>query len=276
MSDIRLGICEWVSPVAGPSVCRVAAETGLNGVELDIGNCERGLPLSNAKVQRYYLEAAERWGVTFSSMALNGLAPHTLLHPEDRQEDEVVRDILQRSVDAAAALSIPILQVPSFYDGNMESPERMAATAQYLRYLCDLVGDKGILVGSENTLTAAENLVLIDMVNRPNFRIYFDIQNAIFFRREDPAEAIRKLGKAICEIHLKDGTEDVLAGKALGEGHASFEACMQAIKDVGYSGWLLLENNCDRPPLCAPGQDPFEVIRRDVDRVKAAINANKN
>ena len=268
MNQIKAGICEWVSPVTGPGVCRVAAEAGLDGVELDIGSCERGLPLSDAVVQRYYREEAERWGVSFSSIALNGMAPHTLLRPDDRGEDETVREILRKSVEAAASLSIPLIQVPSFYDGGMDSPGTMEAAAGYLRYACDLAGERGILIGSENTLTARENLVLIEMVDRPNFRIYFDIENAVFFRGENPAEGIRRLGDAICEIHMKDGTDDALGSCPLGDGHARFEECIQAIKDIGYSGWLILENSYNRPPQ---GCNKSEWLKQDVHRLKGAF-----
>ena len=271
MKKIKLGICEWVSPVPGPSVCRVAAEVGLDGVELNIGSCERGLPLSNATIQRYYRDEAERWGISFSSMALNGLTPHTLLHPEDRAEDEIVRDILRRSVKAAAALSIPLIQVPSFYDGGMDSPESMKATAHYLRYLCDLAAEHDIRIGSENTLTAEENLALVNMVNRPNFCIYFDIENAVFFRSENPAEAIRRLGKAICEIHMKDGTRKALASRPLGEGHACFEECARTIRDIDYSGWLILENNYDRTPLRSVAAEDFGQLKQDVHQLKEAF-----
>ena len=47
MKGIHVGIAEWCSPIPGPAACRMAAEFGLDGVELDLGELRRGLPLSD-------------------------------------------------------------------------------------------------------------------------------------------------------------------------------------------------------------------------------------
>ena len=69
MKDIRIGIAEWCSTVPGPCACRVAAECGLDGVELDLGELRHGLPLSDAGVQRHWLDAQQRYAVGFPAMA---------------------------------------------------------------------------------------------------------------------------------------------------------------------------------------------------------------
>lgn len=271
MSNYRFAICEWCSPVSGPAVCRLASEAGLEGVELNIGDIQHNLPLSDARVQRYYMDAAQKYGIAFTAMAVNTLDNYTTLHPENRAESEMTRLILGKAVEAAAAMGIPIVQVPNFFNNEIRSEQDMRAAAQFLRHTCELAEAHGIIVGSENTLTAEDNLKLVALVDRPNFRIYFDTENPVFFKKENSAEMIRKLGGHICEVHVKDGTDDQLSCRPLGQGHGHFYECVQALKDIGYSGWIVSENNYDMPPFNTFENDRFELIVEDLRIMKRAF-----
>ena len=271
MKKYRFAICEWCSPVAGPDVCRLAAEAGLEGVELNIGDIRRNLPLSDARIQRYYLDAAQKYGISYTAMAVNTLDNYTTLHPDNIQESDMTRFILGKAVDAAAAMGIPIIQVPNFFSNEIRTHDNLLAAAQFLRYTCEHAEKHNIIVGSENTLSAEENLELVERVGMPNFRIYFDTENPVFFKQYDSAEMIRKLGSHICEVHVKDGTEDQLSCRPLGQGNARFHACVQALKDIGYSGWIVTENNYDMPPFNTFENDRFDLIVEDLKIMKKSF-----
>ena len=247
MSQIKFGVCESCLPEAGPEVCRAASEVGLSGVALEIGHILSGLQLAEECNQRRYLEAAQKYGVEFCALALNTFGEYTLLHPEKTEEDQVVRDILRRSIQTAANLRIPVIQVPSFFDNGIRTQKDMEATAGYLREMCEMAERHGIIIGSENLLNAEGNRELMSLVDRPNFKIYFDTQNAIYFGVGDPETMIRRLGpENICQIHIKDGTKENLGSVRLGAGNGHFLECMEAIRDIDYSGWIVLENYYDR------------------------------
>ena len=74
MSQRRIAICQWCAPVEGPAVCRFAAEAGLNGVELDIGPLDQGMPMTDPAVREKYLAEAEKYGI---SIILDGVFNHT-------------------------------------------------------------------------------------------------------------------------------------------------------------------------------------------------------
>ena len=65
------------------------------------------------------------------------------------------------------------------------------------------------------------------------------------------AEA-RALGSLIRRVHLKD-TRERRGDCRLGEGRVDFAACAQALAEIGYDGWLVLET---------PPGPPAEVARR--------------
>lgn len=270
MSLHNLAICEWCVPVDGPAVCRFAAEAGLNGVELDIGSLKRGMPLTNPVIQRYYLDEAEKYGISFPSLALNVFGEYTMLTPWSDAKSEVTRSILKSGVMTAAAMGIPLLQVPSFGGNTMKNREDMASTAEYLRYAARLAQKFRITIGTENTLNAEENLDLLRMVGETNCKVYFDNENMVYFRGEDPAEMIPQLADRLCELHLKDGTADALSCRSLGEGNARVSACADALHAIHYKGWIVLENDYPYSGGNAMPGDPVESVQRDVKFLRHA------
>lgn len=257
MAQYRFGICEWCLPAVGPSVCRLAVDAGLEGVALDLGSLQSGMRLTDPRIRRYYMEQAQHAGVGFCALALNVFGKYTLLHPEDAAEAEVVRYILDESVAAAAEMGIPVIQVPSFFGNAMNTEADIRASATYFRYACERAEPLSIVIGSENTLDAGGCERLLEMVDRPNFAIYFDTENPAFFGAGDSPEMIRRLAGDICQIHVKDGTDERLAHTPLGQGHGRFHDCAAAIRETGYSGWIILENE-------------YTDFRRDNDALLAA------
>jgi sugar phosphate isomerase/epimerase len=55
-------------------------------------------------------------------------------------------------------------------------------------------------------------------------------------------DEIRAYGEAgvLTQIHFKDGKGDH-SNAMLGEGHVDFPACVAAMREVGYGGWVVLE-----------------------------------
>ena len=70
---VRLGITEWSLPVDGPYGCKLAADVGFEGVQLDIDSYDRNFPKTKRCVQDAYLEAAEKFGITYTAIACNEL-----------------------------------------------------------------------------------------------------------------------------------------------------------------------------------------------------------
>jgi sugar phosphate isomerase/epimerase len=70
---IKLGITEWSLPVDGPYGCKIAAEIGFEGIQLDVGSYERNFPKTKKVAQDAYLEAAEKFGIIYTAIACNEL-----------------------------------------------------------------------------------------------------------------------------------------------------------------------------------------------------------
>lgn len=263
MSRYQFAVAEWCMPVAGPAICRMASEAGLDGVELNLGLFEHNLPLTDPHVRRYYLDAQQKYGVGFAAIAVNALDASFVMPPENARREEERRFIMKAAVDTAAALKIPIVQVPNFWDNAIKNEAELEMAAGWFREACEAAERYGVIVSSENPMSVEDNLKLYDAVNRPNFRLYFDTENPVYFSRARTPDMLRAFGSRVCQIHVKDGTDGQMSCKPLGQGHAYFNECAQVIREIGYEGWIVLENNYDMPPFSTFENDRFELLAED-------------
>ncbi len=266
MPRFRIGVCEWSLPPIGPSVCRLAAEAGLEGVELDMGGMQDGMKLTSGRIRKMYAEEAKRTGILYPALAMNVLGACTLLHPENAEERETVFELFDEALQAADELEIPVIQVPSFYTNAMTNAREMEASAFYFSYACKAAERYGIVIGTENTLPAEDQLRLLRMVGYSNFKIYFDTQNPVVFHAGNPAEMFRTLSGSVCQIHVKDGTDERMGTMPLGEGKGFFPESMRSIAESGYEGWIVTENEYK-----LYRQDNEERLKKDIAALRAAL-----
>ena len=266
MPRFRIGACEWSFPPIGPSVCRLAAEAGLDGVELDMGGMHDGMKLTSGRIRKMYAEEAKRTGILYPALAMNVLGACTLLHPENTEERETVFELFDETLQAADELEIPVIQVPSFYTNAITNAREMEASAFYFSYACKAAERYGIVIGTENTLPAEDQLRLLRMVGYSNFKIYFDTQNPVVFHAGNPAEMFRTLSGSVCQIHVKDGTDEQMGTMPLGEGKGFFRESMRSIAESGYEGWIVTENEYK-----LYRQDNEERLKKDIAALRAAL-----
>jgi sugar phosphate isomerase/epimerase len=265
---IRLGICHWSVPIPGPYACKWVSEWGLEGMQLEMGEPEKGFPLSKEYVRRAYAEMGEEYHIEFPSVVVGTTKKYALTLRGSSEDQQMTVTAIRKTMDAAPDLRASVVMIPSFGASAMESTEDMRRTAEVLSWACDLAMDKGLTVATENLLGVKEMYDLFEMVNRPNLRVYFDTQNHFLRKGYDIAEMIRALSPLLCsEIHAKDG-KGHLSGSLLGEGDAGFFRAAEALKQIGYSGWIHLENYYDREPLSLQNENAVTLIQKDIGVLK--------
>ena len=91
---------------------------------------------------------------------------------------------------------------------------------------------------------------------------------------------IRTLGKErIDHFHMKESmpdkegfvTKETAPIVLLGEGGTYFNESVQAIKDIGYEGWIISETFYTRPNLNVNGEDYISLAAKDVQTLKKAF-----
>ena len=266
MNRFQFGICEWCLPPVGPDVCRLAAAYGLDGVALDLGSVGEGLRLADPRIREWYKEESRKTGVAFCALALNVLFSFDIIHRGSTGEEAEISRILEEAVAAAADLGIPVIQVPNFPGNAMTEAEHVEVMAERLRELCDRAMPHGIVIGTENTLNAEENLELLRMTGRGNIRVYYDTENPYYFRFGESPDILAGLEGRICQVHVKDGEEGSMSLTPLGKGNGRFRECAEILLRSGYSGWIILENE-----FKAWGRENHRLLTEDIRTMKQAF-----
>jgi len=262
--SVKLGVCEWSLPLPGPYNCKMIAEFGLSGFLIDIGTYDRGYQLSNKTTQKEYLDAAKQWGIEFPAMAVNDLNFYGMTSQNGTENKEIAKMAIKKAIDAANAMQIPAIYLPSFTISDIKTENDFKLTVECISEACDYASDKSVIICTENALSAEENIKLNKTVDRKNFKLYFDTQNPYLAKGYYVPDMIRKLAPYIYQVHVKDGRDGDLSGALLGTGTTSYYESMAALKEIGYSGWLVIENYYPCKPLSNLNEDPYELLKEDI------------
>jgi len=269
-NKIKLGICQWAMPIEGPGCIKLAANLGFEGVELEMVKPERDFPLSKKFVQDIYLEEKTKYGVYFPSIAINILDFYCMTGPADLVETKIALAAIDKAIDSAIYMGIPIVQIPCFNKNEIHG-KNFKKAVEIFKNACTKAEDHNITIGFESILSLNDICRMLDAVDKKNFKVYFDTQNHFAFRGYEIAELLERLFTYICEIHVKDGKKDQISSSILGEGDSNFYKTMEVIKKYKYEGWLLLENYYDQEPLSLKNKNSLELIQKDLNILKGTI-----
>ena len=89
--------------------------------------------------------------------------------------------------------------------------------------------------------TADQYLEFTHHIQSPMLGLNFDIGH-FYCVKDDPAPTVHKLAKHIRHVHLEDIAATRVHHHLIpGEGVIDFKSTLQALKDVGYNGWVTIE-----------------------------------
>lgn len=264
----KIGIVEWAFPFPGPYGLKIAAELGIQGMELDFGDYETGCRLSNPRIQEAYLECGEKYGVAFPSIALNALNTHGMSNHRDSAGGMIAIETIRKGIKTAQDMGIPVVQLPSFDNGDIRTEADFYNTCEKIRYACQLAEGTDIILAVENVLSAEYTMALLQEVGSSRVKVFYDTQNYCLDRGYSQPEILDALAEHVVQIHVKDGYNRTISSALLGQGDVSFCKTAEVIRRTGCTEWLLLENYYDRRPLSLLAEDPFALIRRDVETLR--------
>ena len=271
MSANKIGICEWSLPLDGPYACRLVAELGFDGLQINVGDYHRGNSMGRPLVRDAYLELAEQSGIQFPSMAARVTDIYTMFPSKDEQEADIVRSGIAAAIGACRAMNIPTLLIPNFEGSEIIGEREFAEAVEVFRWACDQAGRDDITIAAENTLSAEDTQRFLSEIDRPNLKLYFDTQNYYLHKNYDTPKLLDQLFEHVCEIHVKDGKGKDLSGALLGQGDTDFYGSIRVIKKHGYGGWIVIENYYDQKPLSDQEADAAALIKADLKTLKAVL-----
>ena len=130
------------------------------------------------------------------------------------------------------------------------SSDSYSQLLEITRDLLDHVKANDQALHLETGQESADHLLeFIENVERDNLFINFDPANMILYGTGEPIEALRKVGRYVRSVHLKDATwaADGQRGKEwgaevpLGDGDVNIRRYLETLKELGYDGPLTIE-----------------------------------
>lgn len=249
----RLSACDWSLRASGPEGLATAKQAGLEGLEISAGGPGDTVALADAALRGKYREQSAETGVAISSVAMG------FLNRAPLATDPRGPAWLEQTIDAAHDLDVRVVLLAFFGKGDLRQKtvlkkDAIDTVVKRLQAAAPRAEEKGVVLGLENTLSGEDNMRILERVGSDAVQVYYDIGNATVYGYDVPGE-IRALDERICQIHFKDG------GHFLGEGQVEVPAAAQAIKDIGYKGWLVLET-------AIPTKDNIADFRRNAAYVR--------
>ena len=252
-TPLRIGATDWnLKLVANTDAVALAARLGFDGVQVSFGRrlVDDRLPLDNPETIARYLQLAAAHHIPLDGTCVDRLHDNGL--KSDPQAPRFVRDAIRLT----RALETRVLLVPFFGKWALETQAEKEYTADALRELAPEAEKADVILGLENTISAEDNVRIMDRARSHSVLVYYDVGNSTH-AGFDPVKEIRWLGKdRICQIHLKDNPS------YMGEGSIPFPAIVEAIRDIRFSGFCNLETDVH------PGKSVEEDMSRNLAYIR--------
>ena len=227
-----LGACDWtLGKMADPAAFEVAKTIGLDGVQVSPGSVNTGMKLKDPEGRKKFVEASKKAGVRISSLAIGALNQVPLKGDDPRPEKWI-----RESIEIARKLDQEVILLAFFGNGDILNDKAgRDVVIKKLRRLAPVAEDAGVVLGIESWLNADQHADMLDRIDSPAVQVYYDVGN-MHKKGYDIYKEIRTLGgDRICEFHAKDYKD------LYGKGSIDFPAVREAMDDIGYRGWFVIE-----------------------------------
>lgn len=239
---------------------QVASEIGFDAMELIFDGPEN--PLFNIEGAREIQTLAKRADIFLSSVSTD----YSMFYPlygESRTESlEVTKKVIRH----CGKIGIPRVGI-SFEDNSSIYTEIQGNEAiQSMKECLEIAERLNMILTIETSLYGANLKEFIARVGSPNLKVNFDIGNSCA-NGGNPVEEILSLGDFIGGIHIKDRSRLFGTTVPLGQGDVDIKGCCEAIKEIGYSGTIIIQ--------AARGKDDIAIARTYLELVRSYLQ-NEN
>lgn len=238
----RIAACDWMMLKRQKlGAIKLAAECGLDGVEVDLGGLgdretfDNKL-LSDESVRAQFLAAAAEHHIEIPSLAMSAF------YAQSFAERPTVQRMVDESLRTMQLMKIKTVFLPLGVRSDLVArPELRPAVVERLKSAGAKAEAAGVVIGIETALDAAGDVALLDEIGSPGVKIYFNFANALQNGRDISTE-LRVLGSdRICQIHCTDQDGVLLENNT----RLKLPEVRKTLDEMGWSGWLVIERSRD-------------------------------
>lgn len=241
--------------VPGPAVFELASRIpGLSGVELQM--FWKGQDLSDHSTALGYKREANRWGCEVPSIAGVWKRGASIF-------EAAAEETLSRAINTAELLGASVILVSQFKPNcpDMNDESSYGPVVRLYQKVAQRAADAGVTLGLETSLTPADDMKLIGLIDRPSVGVYFDATNVEMSHPGLSVPGIELLGSRIIQCHLKNDNRllDQQPSKV------GWMAAFKAFRRIQYNGWYVFETAHSSPDQCV------EATKKNIQFVKQSL-----
>ncbi|SEW22313.1 Sugar phosphate isomerase/epimerase [Chitinophaga sp. YR573] len=237
----RIAVCDWmILKRQKLGAFQLTKDIGADGVEVDMGGLGNrptfDNKLTDPVIRQQFLDKSKELNIAISSVAMSGF------YAQSFAERPGVDTMIQDCINTMLQLNVKVAFLPLGVEGDLiKHPELRPAIITRLKAAGLQAAKAGVVIGIETALSAAAEVKLLDEINSPAIKSYFNFSNAIQGGR-DLQEELRTLGKhRICQIHCTD-TDGVWLQN---DPHINMHKVKHTLDKMGWRGWLVIERSRD-------------------------------
>jgi D-psicose/D-tagatose/L-ribulose 3-epimerase len=239
----------WSTDVSGPEFAATferIAELGFDGVEI---------PIFDREVDKYaaLAERLEVLGLERLAVAARGPGESPIAGDPAERANAVAAT--KANVDSAAALGATLLCGPigaplGVFTGAAPTGEERARSLDYLREVAPHAEERGVTLALEYlnrfemylTNTAGDLAALVREAGHPRVRMMYDTFHA-HIEEKSPREAIQGCADVLVHVHASENDRGTP-----GSGQVDWDGTFDALRAIGYDGWVVIEAFGDALP----------------------------
>ena len=246
--SFQIGACDWsIKRMLEPEAFRLGRDIGLDGIQYSFDSQGRGWDLRTKENREDIRKIVKETGVGIASLAIGLLNRISFAKTEEGEQlvHQCIQTMATMKKEAAqlddqklaAKVAPDVVLLAFFGQGDINGQQHLLdATVEKLKRVAPKAEKHGITLGLETWLNEADHRYILDKVDSPAVKVYYDTANANKMGY-DIYKEVESLGSEnICEIHCKEN------GFLLGRGRIAFQRLRGILKQINYKGWLVIES----------------------------------
>jgi hexulose-6-phosphate isomerase len=209
--------------------------------------------------QQEVLDGLKATGLECASVCCHTHWKETLTHPDAATRKAGIEGVLTTLRNAKAYGAGSILVVPGVVNKDVPYDVAWQRSTESIREAVPLAKELQVRISIENVwnaflLSPMEMARFVDSFDSPWVGAHFDIGNVL--RNGWPEQWIKILGKRINRLHFKEFSVEKMEAEGLRkgfdvdflQGSNNWPAIMQALDEIGYTGWCISEQRMGLNP----------------------------
>jgi len=259
LRSLKIGVTDWnLQQAAKLEAVSLAARLGFQGVQISLGRQVKDdkLPLDDAELLQQYRQTAKQFDIPLDGTCLD------ILHVNYLKSDKLGQKWVADGIRLTKALGTRVMLLPFFGNGALTTQAEKDYVGDALRDLGPIAEKSGVILGLEDTISAEDNVRIMDRAQSKAVLVYYDIGNSTNagFNVQREIDWLGK--KRICQMHFKDNPH------YLGDGKIDMVAVLRAVSRIGYEGYANLETVAPSKSIEADMKRNLAFVRKTIAEVE--------